>query len=85
MTLEKNVLYNAHVFCRKYTDCVDLLLSYNANKDGVNDHSQTVVHLAVKNRDVTTLRVLRKHKCDINKKVGSLPFQRKITLCKTCS
>jgi ankyrin repeat protein len=74
-----------HVFCRKYTDCVDLLLSYNANKDGVNDHSQTVVHLAVKNRDVTTLRVLRKHKCDINKQVGSLPFQRKITLCKTCS
>ena len=53
---------------KKYTDCVDLLLSYNANKDGVNDHSQTVVHLAVKNRDVTTLRVLRKHKCDINKK-----------------
>ncbi|XP_071147139.1 E3 ubiquitin-protein ligase MIB2-like [Mytilus edulis] len=53
---------------KKHSDCVELLLSYNVNKDAVNDHRQSAVHLAVQNRDVATLRVLRKHKCDINKK-----------------
>lgn len=53
---------------KQHDECVDLLLSHNVNKDAVNDHLQSAVHLAVQNRDVKTLRVLKKHQCDINLK-----------------